>query len=553
VVTEFDGCSGAAAGRVAQEYHGRLASSLSREEAARLLQAMRAQAKPVNPERLGAVGPLPCLPPAYVKTVATVKMAAGRGDTHALLPCVVEAWAGPDVRDTLTLCVNRTPITGKVSLERQKDKTVGLFGCGLHHKVDVGRQPVRLVVNVQIPYMPITSDGKEPDFTVLLQPFAESVVRAAKKARRIVPAVSRASDESRSQKDVIVACLPTAIHKASGGRAHRYSQRQLFYAVRPYFLDAFGKEPAFGYFCEVIGEYEDQIGRDLPGMYRDARGTLYHPHTGETIPLGTLAVEGYQRPAWTFNKILYSEKEGFFEILRGEQWPERNDCALVTSKGYASRAARDVLDLLGDTQEELLFFCIHDADAAGTKIYEALQDGTKARRARRVEIVNLGLDPWEALDMGLQVETFEPKKNRLPTAAYVPPRWQQWLQTRRVELNAMTTPQFVQWLDQKMAERGQGKLVPPADVLSAKLRKEVEAHLREAFEARVLQLAGTEQRIQALTEAIVPAGQPPHEALPRIVRGSLHDTPEAQWTQPIRDRAEEMTQGAALPESLADL
>ena len=72
--------------------------------------------------------------------------------------------------------------------------------------------------------------------------------------------------------------------------------------------------------------------RDLPGMYRDDRGTLYHPHTGEHIPLGTRNVEAYRRPAWTFNKILYCEKEGFFPILIDAKWPERHDCALLTTR-----------------------------------------------------------------------------------------------------------------------------------------------------------------------------------------------------------------------------
>src|SRR5262249_52737886 len=47
--------------------------------------------------------------------------------------------------------------------------------------------------------------------------------------------------------------------------------------------------------------------------------------------------------------------------------------------------------------------------------------------------------------------------------------WAEWLQTRRVELNAMTTPQFIQWLDDKMAGLGGGKLIPPDDVLVAEL------------------------------------------------------------------------------------
>jgi hypothetical protein len=39
------------------------------------------------------------------------------------------------------------------------------------------------------------------------------------------------------------------------------------------------------------------------------------------------------------------------------------------------------------------------------------------------------------------------------------------LQTHRVELNAMTTPQLIEWLDAKMEAHGDGKLIPPQEVL----------------------------------------------------------------------------------------
>jgi hypothetical protein len=61
-------------------------------------------------------------------------------------------------------------------------------------------------------------------------------------------------------------------------------------------------------------------------MYREARGSLYHPHSDGAIALGTLMVEEYERPAWTFNKLLYIEKEGFSEALKEVKWPERHDC-----------------------------------------------------------------------------------------------------------------------------------------------------------------------------------------------------------------------------------
>jgi hypothetical protein len=223
----------------------------------------------------------------------------------------------------------------------------------------------------------------------------------------------------------------------------------VFYVIRPFVRDALGAELTWGNFETIIGDHEFEQG-EIAGMYRDSRGTLCHPHLKDSIPLGTLQVERYERPEWTFNKILFIEKEGFFEALKEDAWPERHDCALLTSKGQPTRAARDLLDLLGETGEEILFFAVHDADAAGTLIYQSLQDATRARPGRKVRVVNLGLEPEEALEMGLEVEGVAASERRKPMASYVPAEWESWLHHHRVELNAMTTPQFIAWLDAKM-------------------------------------------------------------------------------------------------------
>jgi hypothetical protein len=112
------------------------------------------------------------------------------------------------------------------------------------------------------------------------------------------------------QNAAIVAYLPAAIAKVSGGGRYRYSLRRLYYAVRPHIKAVLGVEISWKYFCGVITDHEAGLGHDLPGIYRDDRGTLYHPHTGELIPLGTRSVEAYRRRKWTFNKVLYVEKEG---------------------------------------------------------------------------------------------------------------------------------------------------------------------------------------------------------------------------------------------------
>ena len=171
-------------------------------------------------------------------------------------------------------------------------------------------------------------------------------------------------------------------------------------------------------FTAIITDYEAENG-EIPRMYREPRGTIYHPHRGETITLGTLMVEDYERPLWTFNKLVYIEKEGFSEALKEERWAERHDCALMSSKGFTTRAARDLVDKLAEHDEPITIFCVHDADAFGTMIYQTFQEETRARGARKIKIVNLGLEPWEAVAMGLEVEIVEAGDRRKPVADYV--------------------------------------------------------------------------------------------------------------------------------------
>ena len=115
-------------------------------------------------------------------------------------------------------------------------------------------------------------------------------------------------------------------------------------------------------------------------MYREPRGSIYHPHRGETITLGTLMVEDYERPAWTFNKLVYIEKEGFSEALKDARWAERHDCMLMSSKGFSTRAARDLVDKLAEHDEPVTIFCVHDADACGHHDLPDLPGGDEGAR-----------------------------------------------------------------------------------------------------------------------------------------------------------------------------
>ena len=308
-------------------------------------------------------------------------------------------------------------------------------------------------------------------------------------------------------------------------------------------MEETGQELMIGNFKRIITDYEAENG-EIKLMYREPRGSITHPHRDETITLGTLMVEDYERPVWSFNKLLYIEKEGAQEALKQDGWPERHDCAVMSSKGFSTRAARDLIDKLVEHDEPIKVFCAHDADASGTMIYQTLQEATKARGARKIEIVNIGLEPWEAVAMGLEVETFAQGDNRKPVADYVRrarqrrgTNWEEWLQTHRVELNAMTTPELIEWLDDKMEKHGDGKLIPPVYVLVEELMAKTEQRLRAEITASVLSEAGLEARVAAAMAAL---SLPDGDNLRRGVAEMFEDEPERDWRAHIEAVADDL-------------
>lgn len=503
VIEQFEGCSGKKAGEIADGYQGRACDNISRDEADDLLAKARAASKPVKVERLGSIGDV-LEGMSYVCVDGEFTQEPQRGQHGSRIPFLVEIWAFRSVILGFQVLVNKTPTVAETGVIRGKGSTLRFHASG-HYVTEAeavkAQDDYFVMLNIQTPYMPILSSGKAPDFTV----FSRSIEQAISKAvRRAKSQRSGRTTQRATLKEVIFMNVNESADKASSQGRYRFSQRQLYYAMRPIlkgFLD--GKDPDWTYFCQVLTEYEAAAG-DIPQMYRDNRGSFYHPHTGERIELGTISVEKYRRPDWTFNKVLFIEKEGFMPQLIDEGWAERHDCALVTSKGQPTRAVRDLLDLLGDSSEDTQFFCVHDADGAGTIIYQSLQEETLARARRRVEVINLGLEPSEGLDMGLQTEEVTGGKDRrVAVAGYVSPRWQQWLQKQRIELNSMPPAQFLDWLTRKF-EGYTGKVIPPKPVITKRLDEQVEALARQQLTERILREGQFEERIQVALEALRP-------------------------------------------------
>jgi Topoisomerase 6 subunit A/Spo11, Toprim domain len=278
-----------------------------------------------------------------------------------------------------------------------------------------------------------------------------------------------------NMKEAVFAVLPEAWRHATGDGQYRVSARFLYYPVRKLIQALTVKALDYDYFSQtLLIEYQRQ-GGVLRGLYYDPRGVLYEPHTGVAVPLGTQEVEGYVFPSWLYDKILYVEKKGVWPILQTAQLAERYDMAVVAGEGYATEAIRVLFDQAARHRDYQLFV-LHDADPDGYNIARTLREETARMPGYAVDVMDLGLRWEDAMALGLETEEFE-RRRALPEGLVLSPEAQRaftgrpveryygqrarWL-CHRVELNAFSAPQLVDYIEHRLEATGvRGKIIPP--------------------------------------------------------------------------------------------
>src|SRR5215213_8862685 len=282
-------------------------------------------------------------------------------------------------------------------------------------------------------------------------------------------------------KDIVFEVLGRAIANAGTN----FSRRDLFYAARPLCYDHSewegGKVLDYIYFSQtLLTEYQEENG-SIAGLWTDARGHLHEPHTGKSIGLGTIEVANYEFPEYTFDKILYVEKEGEIPKLQAAKLGERYDMAICSGKGQPTEAVRTLFEHAQGRDFQLFVF--HDADLDGYDIARVMAEETRRMPDYSVDVVDIGLTDEDALDMGLASEPFYRKKNiswelrmRLSDVAkeYLYQRdGYRGVRGRRFELNAiLPDTRRIEYIERKLEENGvRGKVIPPEEALAERREK----------------------------------------------------------------------------------
>jgi hypothetical protein len=349
--------------------------------------------------------------------------------------------------------------------------------------------------------------------------------------------------------------MATAYAKASGdgfGPAHA---RQIMYAGRDAIQDATGETLDDKYFTQsLLPAYL----RDHPeetaewDVVFDARGHIHEPHTDVIVPLGTLDVRAYlagpdrddnedfacplfptHGPRNRFSAILFIEKEGFWPLFKRLKLAERFDIAIMSTKGMSVVASRLLVDhLCGEHDIPLLV--LHDFDKSGFSILGSLRRSNDRYRFRnRIKVVDLGLRLADVEAMGLPSESVTVRdslqfRHNLRRNGATENEIKFLARGQRVELNAMTAPQLIEWIEGKLKKHGIKKLVPDAEVLEEAYRRALK-HYHVQHRLREI-----EDQEQVLANAAkLPC------ALAKKVKAALKANPALPWDVAVSAIAEE--------------
>jgi hypothetical protein len=172
----------------------------------------------------------------------------------------------------------------------------------------------------------------------------------------------------------------------------------------------------------------------------------------------------------------------------------------MSTKGMSVVAARMLLDRLAPLIDRV--FVLHDFDIAGFSIFGTLgADGRRYVYKNAVNMVDLGLRLGDVQAMGLAAEPMIVKdfESRVDTlrAHGATDEEIDFLKGERVELNAMTSREMVDFIEAKLTMHRVAKVVPDADT--------IEAHARRLTERRLASEALTEIQDQIARQAAATA------------------------------------------------
>ena len=264
--------------------------------------------------------------------------------------------------------------------------------------------------------------------------------------------------------------------KASDNNRLPATARQIYYVARPLIEKMTDRPLTYAYFSQtLLPDFVNENGSAWDVVYDD-RGHFTEPHTKLVIGLGTLNVRAYLSrvarltlqeadfanasiktygPHGSFGAVLYVEKEGFMPLFERVKLAQRYDIAIMSSKGMSVTAARELVDRVCNGIPLLV---LHDFDSAGIIIKDTLENDTRRYSySGAPHVIDLGLSYGDIGGLSAEPNNSSVSAKRLKRAGLSNAAID-FLSDQRVELNAMTSRQLVDFVERKLKQHGIGKV-----------------------------------------------------------------------------------------------
>ena len=325
----------------------------------------------------------------------------------------------------------------------------------------------------------------------------------------------RYKPRSISIKEAAYGAMEEAYNVVSSNGKYYANARQLMYKVRPTVISTCDKAwKNSSYFTQTL--LKDYLEEHAPPwkVIWDARGHIKEPHTDNEIKLGGVEVIKYvekwkntfdifpriefddligtKGPINRYGSVLFIEKEGFNEVLEESKISKEFDIAMMSTKGLPVGAACELANALH--RKGVKIFVLHDFDFAGFKIVNTLRNGTRLAPATP-SVIDLGFRFEDVKDLETEdvsynqhkdpriklreYGTTEEEQNFLVEVREDEYRYSSWI-GKRVELNVLTSEEFIEFIRGKLTEHGVEKVIPDDDVLE-------EAYKRAVYGQRILE------------------------------------------------------------------
>jgi DNA topoisomerase VI subunit B len=533
----------------------------------RLLKEMKAASKPVKPRDLGVIGEEHILASLGGDPECSLykRVEIDVGGVPYLIECAFGYRQGAS---------HRTMITGlnwSAAVAGNPFQSALNLGALLVDQRCGEDEPIAFFLHVASPCLAFLDRGKKSvALPIEVNKAVESAIRTVtaawckqrkaeerdRRARLRRDDAMMAVSKPLSIRDAAFSVMTKAYAAASDNGALPANARQIFYAARGEIMRLAEVDVVdSGRFTqEFLIDYMHDHPEECAGwnvVFSD-RGHFVEPHTSRTVGIGTLAVREYLRgygkpalipgsftdpriethgPEGRFGGLLYIEKEGFEPLLNQARIGRRFDLAIMSCKGMSVTAARELVDQTC-ARFKVPLYILRDFDIAGFSIARTIHQTN-----RRYEFKTRSGDDFKVIDFGLRLADIErldlgservdisrnggeALRNRLEINGATNEEIDFLLSGRRVELNAMTSRQFINFLEEKLAAHGAGKVVPTSDQLADAYRLFFRGKRAREVAERALAALPTE-------ECSAPAD------LEERVRAYLEENPEAAWDDAV--------------------